>query len=327
MAVDRSTLGALAPYATRAMRTVEEPIIRAFVRLAARQRGRGGYTPAVEQAIAEVVTGVQRKTPQGKLRTSSPVLTAVTEQFTAWYTDDEGFINEAGEQAIAPLLEHIRMTRKGKPRDWSPAVQAVVDQFHKLYYDDKGTWHRTRWLGVKALKCPFDMWMYQEMLYDVRPGLIIETGTAYGGSANYMARVCDLIETGEIVTVDLDPKPDLPPHPRVTYITGSSTDPVIVEKVRGMLPAGKPVIVILDSDHSEAHVYNELQAYADMVTSGSYLVVEDTNVNGHPVHLRHGPGPMEALDRFLAERDDFEIDRSMERYHLTQNPRGFLRRK
>jgi cephalosporin hydroxylase len=326
MALDRGALGALAPYATRAMRSVEEPIIRAFVRLAARQRARGNYTPAVEEAIADVVAGLRPRTASGTPRTSSPALAAVGDQFWSMYRDEDGALTGAGEQMLASVLERVPMTTDSKRRN-SRAVQAIVDQFHKLYYDDNRTWHRTRWLGVKALKCPFDMWTYQEILFEIRPRLIVETGTAYGGSALFMAQICDTIEHGEIVSVDLSPKPDLPQHPRVTYITGSSTDPVILDKVRGMLPADEPVIVILDSDHSEAHVYNELQAYADMVTSGSYLIVEDTNVNGHPVHLAHGPGPMEALDRFLAERDDFVMDRSRERHHLTLNPRGYLRRR
>ena len=320
-----------APLTSRAMRAAEMPVIRGFVRLARRQHERGGFTTSVEQALADVLpmlrTKVKSGKDKGKPRTDLPALGVINDHFAATYTDGEGYINEAGEQLLAPLIRRIRMTRDRKARKWSPAVQAVTDQFHTLYYDDKKTWHRTRWLGVKALKCPFDMWMYQELIHDLRPGLIIETGTAYGGSANFMAHICDLIDEGEIVSVDLDPKPDLPQHRRITYLTGSSTDPAIVAKVRGMIPPDKPVVVILDSDHSESHVYDELQAYADMVTPGSYLIVEDTNVNGHPVHLAHGPGPMEALDRFLAERDDFEIDPEMERYHLTQNPRGFLRRK
>jgi cephalosporin hydroxylase len=279
MAADRNSLGALAPYATRAARRMEEPVIRAFVALAERQRKRGSYTKAVEQALGEVLPG-------------------------------------------------LRMTNtEREPRTKSPAVQAVKDQFHKLFYDDKGTWRQTKWLGTTTWKCPFDLWMYQEIIHALKPGLIIETGTAYGGSANYMGFVCDTLGKGEIVSVDLSPKPNLPPHPRVTYITGSSTDPVIVDKVRGMIPADQPVMVILDSDHSERHVYNELQIYADMVTPGSYLIVEDTNVNGHPAHPRHGAGPMEALERFLDERDDFVTDSSKERYHLSLNPRGFLRKK
>ncbi len=85
-------------------------------------------------------------------------------------------------------------------------------------------------------------------------------------------------------------------------------------------------MVILDSDHSRDHVAKELELYADLVTPDSYLVVEDTNVNGHPVNRTHGPGPMEALDRFLASRNDFYRDRNRERYLMTFNPKGFLRR-
>jgi cephalosporin hydroxylase len=85
-------------------------------------------------------------------------------------------------------------------------------------------------------------------------------------------------------------------------------------------------MVILDSDHSETHVRNELMAYADLVTPGSYLIVEDTNVNGHPAYPSHGPGPMEALDWFLTTRSDFSVDKSKQRYHLTLNPRGYLKK-
>ena len=88
-----------------------------------------------------------------------------------------------------------------------------------------------------------------------------------------------------------------------------------------------PVIVILDSDHSYAHVLEELRLYAPLVTSGSYLVVEDTNVNGHPVDPDHGPGPMEAVLDFLRESDEFAVDESREKFLLTFNPHGFLRKR
>jgi cephalosporin hydroxylase len=96
----------------------------------------------------------------------------------------------------------------------------------------------------------------------------------------------------------------------------------VAERAAG---AGR-VLVVLDSDHSRDHVLAELRAYAPLVTPGSYLVVEDTNVNGHPVYEAFGPGPMEAVQDFLKERDDFEVDRSREKFLLTFNPGGWLRK-
>jgi cephalosporin hydroxylase len=116
-----------------------------------------------------------------------------------------------------------------------------------------------------------------------------------------------------------------PVHRRIRYVHGSSTDPAIVAQVRAAAE-GKRAMVILDSDHAAAHVAAELAAYHDLVTIGCYLIVEDTNVNGHPVRPDFGPGPMEALDAFLAGRDDFVSDLDRERFLLTMNPRGFLRR-
>jgi cephalosporin hydroxylase len=136
---------------------------------------------------------------------------------------------------------------------------------------------------------------------------------------------------GRIVSVDLAPKASLPPHPRLTYVTGSSTDPKIVEQMhaiaREATASGGSVMVILDSDHSRDHVLAELRAYHDIVTPGSYLVVEDTNVNGHPVHPDHGPGPMEAVEEFMRDNRDFQIDKRCERFLVTFNPSGFLRKR
>ena len=86
-------------------------------------------------------------------------------------------------------------------------------------------------------------------------------------------------------------------------------------------------MVILDSDHSQAHVEAELAAYAGIVSVGSYLIVEDTDINGHPARPDFGPGPWEALQTFLATNHDFEVDRSRERFLLTLNPGGYLRRR
>jgi cephalosporin hydroxylase len=206
------------------------------------------------------------------------------------------------------------------------AEPGVTEAFHRLYYDS-AVWKDTYWLGTHAQKCPLDLWVYQELLYETKPDLILETGTAHGGSALYLASVCDLLGRGEIVTVDIYPIEGQPEHDRITYVTGSSTADEVVAEVARHVTGHERVLVILDSDHSRDHVLDELRIYNRWVSPGSYLIVEDTNVNGHPAMPEHGPGPMEALDEFLAETDEFEIDAAREKFFLTFNPRGFLRKR
>ncbi len=206
------------------------------------------------------------------------------------------------------------------------AEPGVTEAFHRLYYDT-AVWKDTYWLGVSTQKCPLDLWVYQEILHETKPDLILETGTAHGGSAYYLASMMDLMGRGEIVTVDISPVEGRPEHDRITYLTGSSTAGVIVEQLEQFVDGRQRVLVILDSDHSRDHVLDELRIYSRFVTPGSYLIVEDTNVNGHPAMPEHGPGPMEALEEFLGETDEFEVDAAREKFFMTFNPRGFLRKR
>ena len=187
----------------------------------------------------------------------------------------------------------------------------IIRRFHKIYYDS-GTagkpWRHTFWFGRRLMKCPLDLWIYQEMLHELRPDYIIETGTWLGGSALYLAQLCDLLGQGKIVSIDIKPQPDLPEHPRVTFLRGSSVDPQIVAQTKALLAGAKTILVILDSDHARDHVLAELSVWSDVVTPGSYFIVEDSNVNGHPVFPKYGPGPMEAMDLFLAKDKRFVID-------------------
>jgi cephalosporin hydroxylase len=205
----------------------------------------------------------------------------------------------------------------------------VVRQFHDLYYrrwTAGGDTINLSWFGYETLKCPLDMWLYQELLVRTRPDVIVEAGTWRGGSALFMAMVLDQLDHGRVITIDIREQAARPEHPRIAYVSGSSTDPAIVAGVYAAVGGGR-AMVILDSDHTEQHVYEELLAYSPLVQPGDYLVVEDTNVNGHPTYEDFGPGPMEAATRFLAENDDFEIDRRCERFLMTLNPSGYLRRK
>jgi cephalosporin hydroxylase len=221
-------------------------------------------------------------------------------------------------RALLPLLHRAGSATK------------TTDRFHRLYFDahlQGKTWADTRWFGVPLAKCPLDLWVYQEIVAETRPDLVVETGTFEGGSALFFASLLDLVGNGRVVTVDIEQREGRPTHERITYLTGSSTASEIVDEVRGHVAGASRVLVVLDSDHRRDHVLAELRAYGDFVTPGSYLIVEDTNVNGHPVAPEFGPGPMEAVERFLEQDDRFEVDQSREKFLLTFNPGGFLRRR
>ena len=204
----------------------------------------------------------------------------------------------------------------------------VVDAFHRVWYDAYFTHGMTYFEGVPLIKCPMDLWVYQELVFDLKPTLIIETGTAFGGSALFFARQLEKLGAGSVISIDVTHPETLPRHARITYLRGSSIDPTIVAMVTGRARAHERVMVVLDSDHSAAHVSAELAIYAPLVTVGQFLVVEDTNINGHPVAIdwKGGPGPHAAVETFLQGYPEFERDPLAERYLLTMHPGGWLRR-
>jgi cephalosporin hydroxylase len=226
-------------------------------------------------------------------------------------------------------LFQLRRLAGRRPRSVRERDQRrIIERFHRLYYDRlERTWTQTRWMGTPVLKCPLDLWTYQEILSETRPDVIVETGTHLGGSARYLAGICDLLGHGRIVTVDVVTHPGRPEHDRISYLEGSSTSDEVVERIAGLAGEAERVMVILDSDHARDHVLRELQLYAPLVSPGCYLVVEDTNVNGHPVVPGFGPGPMEAVMEFLSGTEAFEVDTSREKLMLTFNPSGYLRRR
>ena len=204
----------------------------------------------------------------------------------------------------------------------------VVRRFHQLYYNRwlaHGDTINLSWFGYHLLKCPLDLWMYQELIVRNRPDYVVETGTWAGGSALYLAMLFDHLDRGQVITIDIEPRPERPAHPRITYVTGSSVDQQVAASVREAV-GDRRAMVILDSDHRADHVYEELMAYSSLVKPGDYLIVEDTNVNKHPVAPHFGPGPMEAVEKFLSQTDEFVIDERCERFLMTLQPRGYLRR-
>lgn len=209
---------------------------------------------------------------------------------------------------------------------WHEREPVITAKFHQMYHDNwwATTVRETSWRGQPLLKTPFDLWVFQEIVHERKPDVLIETGTWQGGTAYFMASLFDLEGHGRILTVDIKKFPT-PEHDRIEYFLGSSTAPEIIEQLKSRIEPGERVMVTLDSDHSQQHVLEELRLYSQFVTPGDYLVVEDTHLNGRPVLLGDGD-PWAAVQEFLAETDEFEVDTSREKFGMSWNQGGWLRR-
>ena len=176
----------------------------------------------------------------------------------------------------------------------------------KWYYGTN-VWKGIHYRGVRTLKLPLDMWNYQEIIFENNLHWVIETGTRHGGSALFFA---DLLAAsgreGGVISIDVTHEgldPAATTHPRIRFVIGDSASEAVVRQVVAMIPPQRQggLLLILDSDHAAPHVLAELQAWVPRLRSGDYLIVEDTIVNGHPVRPDFGPGPMEAITRYLAD--------------------------
>lgn len=215
------------------------------------------------------------------------------------------------------------------------------DEMHKQWYEDGGritivdgvskqlNW--TRWMGVEVQKNPMDLFIYQEIIYDTRPEMIIETGSAGGGSALFFASILDQMCTsgrqsrGMVFSIDNSVEL-IPSHPRICFYQGDSVSYETL-RVAEEWVKDKRVMVVLDSAHDREHVLAEMELYNKFVTEGCYMVVEDTNINGHPVLPAAGDGPWEAVEEFMKHNDRFVADTAREHYAFTFNPGGWLRKK
>lgn len=214
--------------------------------------------------------------------------------------------------------------------------QQLIDKFHHVVYKSLA-WDKTTWLGIHAQQNPNDVWSIQEIFSQLKPDFVVEAGTNNGGGALVWASLLTIINPkGKVITIDIEDKSaearKLPLFKeKVEFLMGSSTSDAIVNAVKKRVGKSK-IVVILDSNHEKSHVLKEMMLYGDLVPVGSYLLVQDTNVNGHPTYPEHGPGPWEAVDEFMkaggksAGGAIFEEDRSRELLLFSMHPRGFLKR-
>jgi cephalosporin hydroxylase len=227
----------------------------------------------------------------------------------------------------------------------SPEAFAAVSQaWLRCGWDTKYV-YSFAWLGRPIIQLPEDMFRVQEVIYRIKPDVIIETGVAHGGSLVFYASLCKAMERGRVIGIDVEIRPHnrsaIEAHelfPYVTLIEGSSTDAAIVRQVESQIRPDETVFVMLDSNHTKQHVLDELQAYAPMVTLGSYVVAAD----GIMEHIAGAPrtkpdwswnNPKAAAQefvqrdsRFVIDEPPFPFNEGMVRDRVTYWPSAYLKR-
>lgn len=196
------------------------------------------------------------------------------------------------------------------------------------------------WLGRPIIQFPQDIVALQELIWQVKPDLIIETGIAHGGSLIFSASMLELLGgNGQVLGIDIDIREhnrvEIETHPmakRITMLQGSSTDPEIVKKVHAFTKDKKKILVVLDSMHTHEHVAKELEFYSPFVSSGSFLIVFDTIIDDMPDDFfpdrpwGKGNNPKTAVHEFLKKNDRFIIDKEIEnKLLITVAPDGYLK--
>lgn len=205
-----------------------------------------------------------------------------------------------------------------------------AEEYHKWYYNTF-VWNKTKWLGIDTWKSVSDMWNYQEILAELKPSLVIEFGSNRGGSALFFAHVMQRLgQPFKVLSVDINHDaldPAVLDDPDIQFVESSSAVPEIAELIQRLKDEfpGK-IFAILDSNHSMDHVLAEMKLLRPLLSSGDYLLVEDSCINGHPVLPGWGPGPHEAIEAYEQEfPDDYTHDTAREqKFGFTFAPDGFL---
>lgn len=196
-----------------------------------------------------------------------------------------------------------------------------------IYHQREIVFTQCTYMGLTAFKNPFDAWIYQEIIFEVKPEAIIEIGSASGGSTLFLAHQLDAIGQGIVVSVDIDHSSFQARHERIIEVTGDSSASDTVARVFEICEK-RPSLVIHDGDHHRETVLNDLHQYSPLVGPGSYFIVEDGIVDlFKPGEMNFaGEGPLYAIHDFVTDNREFTIDLSRERYLLTYNPHGYLKR-
>jgi cephalosporin hydroxylase len=220
-------------------------------------------------------------------------------------------------ERLAEIVQHVRYSDEDKAR-WAKLIKDFNALYHAMGVQ---TWNITRWRGVSVLKPPTDMWIYQELINEIKPDLIIEAGSYQGGSALFMRDVLNLVyPQGRIISIDVDHGgiQDIARVSGIEFYLGSSVADETLIHVKAYIAAYKceRVMVILDSEHTYDHVTKELELYAPLVTIGSILIIEDTS---------NVPAVLDAVNSWSLRHSEADFKKNLmgERFMLTFCRDGF----
>lgn len=240
-------------------------------------------------------------------------------------------VDEAGQSRVLDLYS-------------KEAFEAISRQWVRVGWNQKYQ-YTFSWMGRPVIQLPEDMLRMQEVIFQLKPDVIIETGVAHGGSLIFYSSLCKAMEKGRVIGIDIEIRPHnraaIEAHPlsdRIMLIEGSSTAPEIVAQAKALVKPGETVLVILDSNHTYAHVHDELEAYAELVSPGSYIVATDGIMYDLADVPRGVPGwttdnPTFAARDFAAKHPEFVIEQpvwpfneSALEHNITHWPGAWLKR-
>lgn len=192
----------------------------------------------------------------------------------------------------------------------------------------KGMMQQSTYFGVQAWKCPTDFWIYQEILYETRPDVIIEIGCNRGGGTLALHHLCQNLGKGRVIGIDISLDklaPTVTGTPGIHFIEADASQ--CFEEVNALVKPGERVLIIEDSSHTYDNTLSLLEQYSALVQVGDYFIVEDS-ICDHGLVMSDPPekGPYEAIEAFVADNPDWVIDRDRERFLVTWNPKGYLQR-
>jgi len=186
--------------------------------------------------------------------------------------------------------------------------------------------NESTYFGVKTWKCPIDFWIYQEMIFELKPDVIVEIGNHSGGSTLALAHISDLLDNGRVIGLDLSHAAvpnKVKAHKRIKLIEGDAC--AGFDRVAKLIRPSDHVLVIEDSSHTFENTLAVLETYSPLIKPGGYFIVED-GICHHGLNGGPSPGPYEAVEVFVSRNNSFVIDRSREAFLITWNPKGYLRR-